>query len=69
MFDKKWGIEILQAGSKAQIMEHAARFGPGGKYRTWNILDDYIVLNFCPKPKLRDLEIQGKLHPFYLACL
>ncbi|KAL9121667.1 MAG: hypothetical protein Q9187_001781 [Circinaria calcarea] len=58
IFDKKWGVEILQSGSKAQIMEHAARFGPEGKYRTWNILDDYIVLSFCPKPKLRNLEIQ-----------
>ncbi|KAF7502203.1 hypothetical protein GJ744_006744 [Endocarpon pusillum] len=58
VFDKKWGIEILQSGSKAQIMEHAARFGLGGKYTTWNILDDYIVLNFCPKTKLRNLEVQ-----------
>ena len=69
IFDKKWGIEILQSGSKAQLMEHAARFGPGGKYKAWNILDDYIVLSFCPKSKVRNMEIQGKFHSFRLACL
>ena len=65
IFDKKWGIAILQSGTKAQIMEHAARFRPGGKYKSWNILDDYIVLSFCSKYKLRNMEdMQGKRHSF-----
>lgn len=58
IYDKKWGVEILQSGSNAQIMEHAARFRPGGRYSAWNILDDYIILNFCPKSKLQDLKIE-----------
>ncbi len=69
VFDKGWGIEILQSGSKAQITEHAARFGPGGKYGRWNILRDYMVLNFCPKSKLRTLKLAGKLHSFHSTSL
>lgn len=70
IYDKKWGVEILQSGSNAQIMEHAARFRPGGRYSAWNILDDYIILNFCPKSKLQDLKIEGTLafsHLHHLA--
>ncbi|MCJ1337992.1 hypothetical protein MMC09_003276, partial [Bachmanniomyces sp. S44760] len=57
IYDKKWGVEILQNGNKSQVMEHMARFGPDGKYRSWNILDDYIVINFCFKSKLQKLRI------------
>ena len=59
IYDKKWGVEILQNGNKSQVMEHMARFGPDGKYRSWNILDDYIVINFCFKSKLQKLRILG----------
>ena len=59
VFDKKWCIEVLQCGSKARIAEHAARFAPGGTYRTWNICEDYIILNFCSKSTLSEIEIEG----------
>ena len=63
IFDKKWGIEILHCRSKRNVTEHIARFRANGKYRVWNILEDYIVLNFCSKSNIRDLEIKGKGNP------
>ena len=69
VYDKKWGVEILQTGKKSQVMKHMARFELGGKYRTWNILDDYIVLNFCLKSKLQEFEIEGKVIPITLLDL
>ena len=58
--DKKWGIEVLQCGSNGKIAEHSARFANGGKYRAWNIMDDYIILNFCSRSALREIEMEGK---------
>ncbi|KAF2785482.1 hypothetical protein K505DRAFT_262002 [Melanomma pulvis-pyrius CBS 109.77] len=63
--DRKWGIEVLQCGTNATISEHAARFATSGKYREWNIMEDYIILNFCPRDALPDIRIEGKL-PSYL---
>ena len=63
VFDKKWCIEVLQCGSKTGIAEHAARFAPGGSYRTWNIFEDYIILNFCSKFTLSEIEIEGNISP------
>ncbi|KAF2816880.1 uncharacterized protein BDZ99DRAFT_504827 [Mytilinidion resinicola] len=57
IFDKKWGIEVLQSRRKEVITEHARRFQTGGKYQQWNIFDDYVILNFCSKPALREIEI------------
>ena len=65
VFDKKWGIEVLQGGSISSIAEHAARFATGGKYRVWNIFNDYIILNFCSKETVRKLEIEGKSFSIY----
>ena len=63
IFQKKWGIEVLQGGSMSQIAEHAARFASGGRYREWNIFEDYIILNFCSKSTVRKIEIEGKGFP------
>ena len=65
ILDKKWGIEVLKSGSTSSIAEHAARFATGGKYRMWNIFNDYIILNFCSKETVRKLEIEGKNFPPY----
>lgn len=61
--DHKWGIEVLQCGNDADLAEHAARFGPGGKYAGWRILDDYIILNFCSRSAFQSVKIEGKLLP------
>ncbi|KAL9616924.1 MAG: hypothetical protein Q9160_008237 [Pyrenula sp. 1 TL-2023] len=58
IFDKKWGIEVLHSRSKVKITEHIRRFQTGGKYRAWHILDDYIILNFCSKAALQEIEIE-----------
>ena len=60
IFDKKWGIEILQNGGKQNVAEHASRFAPGGKYRAWGIFEDYIILNFCPKAATWQIDFPGK---------
>ena len=59
VFDRKWGIEVLQSGSKTDIKKYADRFLLGRKYRAWNIFEDYIILNFCSKFKLQTVEIEG----------
>lgn len=59
--DRRWGIEVLQCGSKADIAEHTARFVTGGKYGKWGVMDDFIILNFCPRSALREVYIEGKL--------
>ncbi|KAL9085468.1 MAG: hypothetical protein Q9165_007618 [Trypethelium subeluteriae] len=56
--DQKWGVEVLQCGSNADIAEHVARFKRGGRYHKWDILHDYVVLNFSPRSALRDIRIQ-----------
>lgn len=61
IFDKKWGIEVLHPRRKADITEHICRFQAGGKYQRWNILDDYIILSFCSKASLREIEIEGSV--------
>lgn len=63
VFDKKWCIEVLQCGSKTGIAEHAARFATGGNYRTWNIFEDHIILNFCSKSTLSQIETGGNVFP------
>ena len=61
VFDKKWGIEIIQCGNASQIRNHIDRFLPGGKYRAWNIIDDYMILNFCPKSQLNIVNFEGNV--------
>jgi hypothetical protein len=58
--DKKWGIELLQCGNTREIAVHTARFGKGGRYQEWGIMDDFIILNFCPRSALRKVRINGK---------
>ena len=66
--DKNWGIEVLQCGSDAEIAKHAARFTNGGRYYAWGIMDDYIILNFCPRSLLRKIKIEGKLALLCAFC-
>ncbi|KAF2736795.1 hypothetical protein EJ04DRAFT_595567, partial [Polyplosphaeria fusca] len=54
---RKWGIEILQCGSNTTLAEHVARFAPGGNYYKWDIMDDYIILNFCPRSAFESIKI------------
>lgn len=63
IFDKKWGIEVLQCGSKIEVAKHAARFTTGGKYREWNVFEDYIILNFCSKSTVQEVEVEGSVFP------
>ncbi|KAH7038893.1 hypothetical protein B0J12DRAFT_764734 [Macrophomina phaseolina] len=68
--DQKWGIEVLQCGSNAEIDKHIARFAYGGKYQRWEIMDDYVILNFCPRAALREVKIkdeQIKSHLFHIV--
>lgn len=56
---RKWGIEILQCGSNTDLAKHIARFEPGGNYHNWDIMDEYIVLNFCSRSAFLELKTQG----------
>ncbi|ESZ97909.1 hypothetical protein SBOR_1708 [Sclerotinia borealis F-4128] len=58
IFDKKWGIEVFQSGDKKRMEEHVNRFQVGGKYHGWGILEDYLILNFCPKSSIQELDIK-----------
>ena len=58
--DRKWGIEVLQCGNSADIAEHVARFTASGKYGMWGIMDEHIILNFCPRSALERIKITGK---------
>ena len=58
--DRRWGIEIVRCGSSESIHEHASRFMPGGKYENWKIMDDFIILNFCPNLSLPIAKIEGR---------
>ncbi|KAI9695365.1 MAG: hypothetical protein M1820_008660 [Bogoriella megaspora] len=68
--DQKWGIEVLQSGGSAEITDHAARFSDNGRYKKWGIMEDYIILNFCPRSKLREIKIEDekvRSHLFHLV--
>ncbi|KAL9109588.1 MAG: hypothetical protein Q9227_005768 [Pyrenula ochraceoflavens] len=70
VFDKKWGIEVLQSRRKADITAHIRRFQTGGKYQGWNILDNYIILNFCSKAALQEIEIkEASIQPRFLQIV
>ncbi|KAL1618080.1 hypothetical protein SLS56_010705 [Neofusicoccum ribis] len=43
-----------------EISERITRFASGGKYQRWEIMDDYIILNFCPRAALREVKIQDE---------
>ncbi|KAL9120246.1 MAG: hypothetical protein Q9187_003203 [Circinaria calcarea] len=59
---RKWGIELLQNGTVENILDHVARFNGIGKYRKWGILEDFIIINFCPESHVRDLRDTGKCY-------
>lgn len=52
---QRWGIELIQNGTVASILEASSRFGPRGRYSRWGILDDYVIINFCSKETYQDL--------------
>ncbi|EDN91211.1 predicted protein [Sclerotinia sclerotiorum 1980 UF-70] len=58
IFDKRWGIEILQSGNNGRLEEHANRFRYGGKYYKWGIFEEYIILNFCSKSSIDTLQVK-----------
>ncbi|TGO91815.1 hypothetical protein BPOR_0018g00310 [Botrytis porri] len=58
IFGKRWGIEILQSGNSGRLEEYADRFKSGGRYQKCGILEDCIILNFCPKSSLDALKIK-----------
>ena len=66
--DRKWGIEVLQCGNKTEITKHTSRFALGGNYHAWDIMDDYIILNFCPRSALQKTKVEGKLprYPIFI---
>jgi len=66
--DRKWGIEILQCGNRTELEKHIARFASGGNYEKWGIMDDYIILNFCPRSALRSISLSGTLLFTALFC-
>ena len=39
-----WGIEIFRDGDLLE--QHISRFTVGGAYRSWGIVNDYILLDF-----------------------
>ncbi|KAF2872276.1 hypothetical protein BDV95DRAFT_593681 [Massariosphaeria phaeospora] len=57
---RKWGIEILQCGSNTALTKHISRFAPGGNYHSWDLMDDYIILNFCTRSALASIKISDK---------
>ncbi|KAF2785826.1 hypothetical protein K505DRAFT_196452, partial [Melanomma pulvis-pyrius CBS 109.77] len=57
---RRWGIEILQCGSNTELAEHVARFAPGGAYHEWDIMDDYVILHFCPRSALENIKFQDE---------
>ena len=59
ILDRRWGIEILQCGNNTTINEHIARFAPNGRYYSLG-MNDYIVLNFCPKSALPNIEVESE---------
>ncbi|KAF2877367.1 hypothetical protein BDV95DRAFT_644473 [Massariosphaeria phaeospora] len=56
IFGQKWGIEVMQCGSSRELAEHVGRFKAGGKYQKWNIIEDYVILNFCTKSAFRKIN-------------
>ena len=58
--DRRWAIELLQNGTKGQILEHVDRFDELGKYEMRGIFDECIIFNFCYLEKRRDLRKTSK---------
>ena len=55
---KRWAIEWLRDGDRTN--NHVQLFRPGGIYRGWGIIQDYILLDFCTnRPSNHDYK--GKL--------
>ncbi len=59
--DHDKGIELLQNGSDKQIKEHTSRFHLlCGKYAKWDILKDFMIVNFCFGSSHHDLRKTGE---------
>ncbi|KAL9615668.1 MAG: hypothetical protein Q9160_009346 [Pyrenula sp. 1 TL-2023] len=68
--DHKWGIEVLQCGNNTEIAKHIARFATGGNYQKWDIMNDFIILNFCPRSALQRIRIKDeeiRSHVFHVV--
>ena len=68
VLDRRWGIEILQCGNYATINEHISRFTPDGRYHSLG-MNDYIILNFCPRSALPNIEIKGEQTHFFVFSM
>ena len=59
--DHDKGIELLQNGSDKQIKEHTSRFHLlCGIYAKWDILKDFMIVNFCFGSSHHDLRKTGE---------
>lgn len=68
--DRYEGIELLQNGDLRQILEDSDRFGPKGKYTSWGIVQDYVIINFChPKAYRKDLHRSSEFIATFLSTL
>ena len=56
---QKWAIGLLQNGTTSQIVEHALRLSPKGRYGKWGVVDESIIINFCHPTKCQDLKDSG----------
>ena len=58
IYKKKWCIEVLQCGNKAELAKHIARFATGGKYRAWNIFEVTLFSTSAPCLCLRRWKLK-----------
>ena len=57
-----WGIEIFRDGDLLE--QHVSRFTVGGAYRSWAIINDYILLDFRTKgPKKKRSPVCAVAEP------
>jgi hypothetical protein len=58
---KNWGLEVLREGDRMQ--NHLDRFGTGGAYGKWGIMEDHILLDFrSRRPRFK----RGRMSPINL---
>ncbi|PVI08714.1 hypothetical protein DM02DRAFT_466219, partial [Periconia macrospinosa] len=66
MSRQRWGIELLQSGTSSDIINHLTRFSTNGTYEQWRIMEDFMVINFCPRSALRKVAIEERFKPHFL---
>ncbi|CAD6442763.1 f869516c-6d58-4bc0-8a97-9b85f90ecafe [Sclerotinia trifoliorum] len=66
IFEKKWGIAILQCRETEAMNEYISQFRVGGKYHGWGAMDDFIILTFWWRSgghtlDIKDVDIQSHI--------